>query len=141
MQACTHTPHTCPHYLFYLLLSLIPISSTFQITKKLHRPFDALIKAHNRLVTHVTLRSVAQVKVVRTCQRHFHRRQGWVERGEGTEEFADDHEEKSDEVDEEVREVNVWSIVAKSLDYARHEGPEVDGLVVGDVVGLGNQRM
>ena len=79
--------------------------------------------------------------MVRTCQRHFHRRQGWVERGEGTEEFADDHEEKSDEVDEEVREINVWSIVAKSLNYARHEGPEVDGLVVGDVVGLGNQRM
>ena len=74
---------------------------------------------------------------MRAGQSHFHGRESWGERDEGADEFADSHEENGDEVDEKVREVNVWSVVAKSRNQARQEGPEVHGLVVGDVVGLG----
>ena len=136
----TRSPRTLTykniHDFFFFLLSLIPISPTSQITKKLHSLFNAIIKGHDRPVAHVPLRSIAQIKVMCTSQSHFHRCQSWVERDQGADEFADNHEEKSDEVDEKVREVNVRRVIAQSLNYASHEGPEVDGLVIGDVVGL-----
>lgn len=106
----------------------------------LHRACDPLLQTDHRFVTQVLFGTFAVVVVMGSSQSHSHGRKGWFERHKRAQDPGEQPEEQGQAVDEAVRYVEAWSSIPQTHQHLRHEVPEANGLIVGDMIRLEGRR-
>lgn len=115
----------------------IPSSGTFsEVRVALDCALYPLFQTHHRFVAQILFGSVTAVIVVRSSKRHSH----WCKSGFEGQYWAKDQGQKPQQqgqsIHQNVREVESRGGVTKSHQHFRHEVPESNWLVVGDMVRL-----
>lgn len=106
----------------------------------LHSAGDPFLQSDCGFVTHVPFGALTAVKVVGSSQSHSHWSKGGFEGHKRTQDQCQQPEEHGQPVDEPVGEVVARRLVSQTHQHLRHEVPESDRLIIGDVVRLKRKK-
>lgn len=118
----------------------VTLSAVSEMRVTLHRACDPLLQTDHWFVAQVLFGTFAAVVVMGSSQCHSHGRKGWFEWHERAQDPGEQPEEQGQAVDEAVRYVEMWSSIPQTHQHLRHEVPEANRLIVGDVIRLEGRR-
>lgn len=123
---------------FSVTLSICTIVPEMRVT--LHGACYPLLQTDHRFVAQVLFGTFTAVIVMGSSQSHSHGRKSWFERHKRAQDPGEQPEEQGQAVHEPVREVKTWSSITQTHQHLRHEVPEANWLVIGDVIWLEEKR-
>lgn len=101
-----------------------------------HRACNPLLQTDHRLVAQVFFGALTAVVVIGPGQSHSHGCKGGFERHKGMQDPGEQPQKKGKTIHECVWEVEAWGGVSQAHQNFRHEVPEADWLIIGDVIRL-----
>jgi len=97
---------------------------------------NSLRQWYFRLIVHIILGSLTAVVMVSASQCNCHWRECWTQCDDGPQKCHEPRQDDGDEINKPIWQVKLGSIVAETHKHLCHEGPEVDRLIICDVVCL-----